>query len=265
MTDFRVGDRVRLKGGAIEGYVLALALQRAFVDWGDLGVHAHWRHELELVEPSTIDDETITTTFGSLDTLDSTSRHIFDKNPTHDVEEPIVNDVERSAEDCLTSATRGRSIQVKERLTLGSSTTDTSLSPAAETAQEQDGAQGDEGGYPDDNPKTVIGLKKPPTRAIPPIAILHLGGAMEDGAAKYGRFNWRDRRVTASVYYDAIMRHLLSWWDGEDVACDSGRHHLAHLMACAAILLDAEASGKLNDDRRKDGQTAAFIKAMTLP
>lgn len=119
------------------------------------------------------------------------------------------------------------------------------------------------GAYPDDNPKTVMGLKKPSLRSIPPIALLHLGKAMENGAAKYGRFNWRDRRVTSSVYYDAIQRHMLSWWDGEQTAADSGCHHLAHVMACCAILLDAEAHGNLNDDRRADGLAADVIAAWT--
>ncbi len=111
----------------------------------------------------------------------------------------------------------------------------------------------------DDNPKTIVGRVKPALRAIPPIAILHLGGAMGDGESKYGRFNWRDNTVTSSVYYDAIQRHLLAWWDGENNASDSGRSHLAHIMACCAILLDAEAASKLNDDRRKESLASAYV------
>lgn len=117
--------------------------------------------------------------------------------------------------------------------------------------------------YPDDNPKTAVGAKKPPVRSVPPVALLHLGGAMEDGARKYGRFNWRDHRVTSSVYYDAMLRHLLAWWDGEDSAADSRQHHLAHVMACCCILLDAADIGKLNDDRRSDGGAARRIAALT--
>lgn len=112
---------------------------------------------------------------------------------------------------------------------------------------------------PDDNPKTVLGLRKPPTHAIPPVALLHLGGAMADGEAKYGLMNWRQKRVSASVYYDAAMRHLLAWWDGEDSASDSGCHHLAHVMACMSILLDAEANKTLNDDRPTPGAAAGFV------
>lgn len=103
--------------------------------------------------------------------------------------------------------------------------------------------------YPDGNPKTVIGMSKPSVRAVPPVALFHLGAAMTDGETKYGRFNWREKRVTLSVYYDAIHRHLAGWWDGEDHAQDSGVHHLGHIMACCAILLDAASVGNLNDDR----------------
>ena len=93
--------------------------------------------------------------------------------------------------------------------------------------------------------------------------MLELGKAMADGEAKYGRFNWRDRSITASVYYDAMMRHMLAYWDGENVASDSGAHHLGHVMACCAILLDAARTGSLDDDRREDGPAAARIAEMS--
>jgi hypothetical protein len=103
--------------------------------------------------------------------------------------------------------------------------------------------------YPDNNPKTAIGISKAPLHTIPPVSLVHLGLAMEDGKKKYGLMNWRAKTVSASVYYDAMLRHLLAWWDGEDAAPDSKVHHLGHVMACCAILLDAEASTRLNDDR----------------
>lgn len=104
--------------------------------------------------------------------------------------------------------------------------------------------------YPDDNPKTVVGAAKPGVQAVPPIAIFMLGQAMQDGEKKYGRFNYREKNVSSSTYYNAIMRHLLAWWDGQDVAEDTLLPHLAHIMACCAILLDAESLEKLNDDRK---------------
>lgn len=117
---------------------------------------------------------------------------------------------------------------------------------------------------PDSNPKTRFGLAKPGVADIPPIAVLLLGQCMRNGAKKYGRTNWRENGVTASVYYDAAMRHMMSWWDGEDHAEDSGVHHLGHAMACIAIIMDAEAQGTLADDRPSiPGCTAEFITANT--
>jgi len=118
-------------------------------------------------------------------------------------------------------------------------------------------------GYPDGNPKTRIGLTKPPLRCIPPVAILQIGQAMKDGERKYGLMNWREHTVSASVYYDAALRHLLAWWDGEDTASDSGVDHLAHVAACMAIVMDAKAAGKLNDDRPLKGQASALIAEKT--
>ena len=110
--------------------------------------------------------------------------------------------------------------------------------------------------YPDDNPKTVQGLKKPAMSCVPPVALLHLAHAMMNGEQKYGRMNWREHTVSSSVYYDAAMRHLMAWFDGETYASDSGVHHLGHVMACCAILLDGESLAVLNDDRNTFGFSA---------
>ena len=118
--------------------------------------------------------------------------------------------------------------------------------------------------YPDDNPKTVYGTAKPSVSAIPPSAIIHLGQAMAEGERKYGLFNYREKRVTASVYYNAAVRHLLEYWDGENVDA-SGCHPLAHVMACCAIILDAELNKSLNDDRGPKGAVHTLITALTKP
>lgn len=118
-------------------------------------------------------------------------------------------------------------------------------------------------GYPDNNPKTVLGLKKPAMSSVPPAALVHLMRAMADGRRKYGLMNWREKRVSATIYYDAALRHLLAWYDGEQSARDSGVHHLGHAMACLAIVLDAEATGNLNDDRPVHGAFADLIDQFT--
>lgn len=109
--------------------------------------------------------------------------------------------------------------------------------------------------YPDDNPKTAVGATKVPLHLVPPVASHYLALAFKDGAAKYGPYNWREHRVSASVYYGAARRHLDAWWDGEDESPDALVHHLGHVMACCAIVLDAMTVGKLNDDRPSPGAT----------
>lgn len=123
---------------------------------------------------------------------------------------------------------------------------------------------GEMGRYlPDTNPKTAVGLTKPGTFAIPPSAMIYLGQAMENGRRKYGLLNWREHAVSLSVYSEAIDRHLMAFKDGENVASDSGVHHLAHVMACCAIVLDAMEIGKLNDDRGPQGNAAEIIARLT--
>ena len=111
----------------------------------------------------------------------------------------------------------------------------------------------------DTNPKTAYGKAKPPMQYVPPVALLELGLVMEHGASKYGPMNWREDPITASTYYDALMRHAFQYWDGNDRDLESKQKHLAHIMACCAILLDAEASGTLIDDRPEKGSAELFI------
>jgi hypothetical protein len=99
------------------------------------------------------------------------------------------------------------------------------------------------------NPKRAFGVKKPSPHFIPPIAIIEEAAVMAGGAAKYGPYNWQESPVDATTYYSAAMRHLMSWFTGEDRDPESGHLHLAHVRACMAILIDADASGKLIDDR----------------
>lgn len=113
-------------------------------------------------------------------------------------------------------------------------------------------------GYPDNNPKTVLGIKKVPLHLVPPVAKIALAEAFADGATKYGPYNWRDNAVSASIYYAAAMRHMDAWWDGEENSKDANVPHLAHAMACLAIVLDAMSIGQLNDDRPKKGAAAAW-------
>lgn len=114
-----------------------------------------------------------------------------------------------------------------------------------------------------ENPKDRLGLKKPPLRLVPPAALLYMAKVMGLGAAKYGPYNWRQKKVRYTVYLEAAMRHILSALDGEEIDPESGQPHVAHAAACMAIVLDAKATGNLVDDRPTPGVAAKLIAEMT--
>lgn len=115
--------------------------------------------------------------------------------------------------------------------------------------------------YPDDNPKTAVGSKKPSLTKFPASASIYGALAMMNGAEKYGPYNWREKRVTASIYVDAAKRHLDAWYDGETHSDDTSPPvpHLAHAIASIAILIDALETGNLNDDRPLPGPAGRMI------
>lgn len=110
------------------------------------------------------------------------------------------------------------------------------------------------------NPKKLYGDLKPNLALIPGSASVHMALGLEDGADKYGPFNWRDDPVEAMVYIAACKRHIDEWMDGEDFARDSGVHHLGHAIASLAILIDAMECGTLIDNRPTPGTVADLIE-----
>jgi hypothetical protein len=101
------------------------------------------------------------------------------------------------------------------------------------------------------DPKGAAGALKTPLGLIPPCAMNQTALVHKFGASRYGPFNWRDTRVCASTYVNAIMRHLNAWRDGEDLDPESGISHIAHISCSCNILMDADYCGTLMDDRNK--------------
>jgi hypothetical protein len=101
----------------------------------------------------------------------------------------------------------------------------------------------------DTNPKDAVGIRKAGMSCVPAEVLLELGLAMQEGARKYGRHNYRVAGVRASVYYDAAMRHLMAWWEGEDIDPDSGLPHLVKAMACLLVIRDGTVNNCWVDDR----------------
>jgi hypothetical protein len=73
---------------------------------------------------------------------------------------------------------------------------------------------------------------------IPPKTILLLAEVFEYGAGKYGEHNWK-KGIDPVRLYDAAMRHLLAWMDGEKLD-ESGCPHLAHALWNVAVMIEME-------------------------
>lgn len=113
------------------------------------------------------------------------------------------------------------------------------------------------------NPKDAVGSSKLPLDLVPDTLPVFAAVSFAEGASKYGAYNWRVAGVRASIYRAALQRHLAKWWNGEDTDQETGVPHLASVIACAGIILDAEACGKLNDDRPPAMDLASVIAGAT--
>lgn len=102
----------------------------------------------------------------------------------------------------------------------------------------------------DTNPKDAVGIKKAPISTVSGAVMMELGLAMMEGALKYGRHNYRVSGVRASVYLDALWRHMTAWWDfSQDDDPDSGLNHITKAIACLMVLRDSMILNNWVDDR----------------
>jgi len=101
------------------------------------------------------------------------------------------------------------------------------------------------------NPKDKLGIKKVQLDKVPDTSIIYQALAMEDGALKYGPYNFRESNVAASIYVAAAKRHLALWFNGEELTEDTGIPNLGAVLACIGIIIDAQIAGTLVDDRPK--------------
>lgn len=57
------------------------------------------------------------------------------------------------------------------------------------------------------------------------------------GAKKYAKDNWKYVENGKERYFNAAMRHLTAWWEGEKTDPETGESHLAHTLCCLFFLL----------------------------
>ena len=79
---------------------------------------------------------------------------------------------------------------------------------------------------------------KPMVSLIEPKFILGVSEILTFGAEKYGKDNWKTAKPEdIQRYKDALMRHILSYLDGEELDPESGKPHLYH-VGCNIMFLD---------------------------
>lgn len=116
----------------------------------------------------------------------------------------------------------------------------------------------------DTNPKSAAGVKKVPMSVIPTPVLSEVAVALFEGDAKYGRYNYRVSGARASVYYDALLRHIFAWWEGEDIDPASGIHHVTKAISGLIVLRDCIMRGVFNDDRPPFSESNAVELEATM-
>ncbi len=113
------------------------------------------------------------------------------------------------------------------------------------------------------NPKDLIGSNKLPLSLVPETSRAYQALGHLEGHLKYGLVNWREMGVRASVYLDALERHIGKWKNGEWADPVTKVPHLGNALACLGIIVDAYECGKLIDDRPKQAPVAEMIDRMS--
>ena len=78
---------------------------------------------------------------------------------------------------------------------------------------------------------------KPRMSLLPKGALSAVIRVLEFGASKYAENNWQTVTDARRRYYDAMLRHIDAWWQGEQKDSETGESHLAHAICCAMFLM----------------------------
>lgn len=82
---------------------------------------------------------------------------------------------------------------------------------------------------------------KPMYNLLPAKAIDEMAKVMTFGAIKYAPNNWQLVEDGLERYRAALLRHSFAMQAGEVIDAESGLHHAAHAMCCAAFIIELEA------------------------
>ena len=92
------------------------------------------------------------------------------------------------------------------------------------------------------------GQKQAQLGGLDPMALWEVARIAGYGAEKYERYNFV-KGYSWSLSYDAMQRHLMQFWNGQDYDEESGLPHAAHAAWHALTLLTFMLREKGTDDR----------------
>ena len=72
---------------------------------------------------------------------------------------------------------------------------------------------------------------------LPAGTVTEILKVLEYGAKKYSENNWRLVDNARDRYYDAALRHITDWYEGNPKDSETGLSHLAHASCCLLFLL----------------------------
>jgi hypothetical protein len=85
---------------------------------------------------------------------------------------------------------------------------------------------------------------------LPWDALREIVRVLMKGAAKYAPGNWEHVPEARDRYFDALIRHVTAWYEGERNDPEWGLHHLAHACCCLLFLLALSLRGKIDGEKR---------------
>jgi hypothetical protein len=85
---------------------------------------------------------------------------------------------------------------------------------------------------------------KAPWDLLPINALRAVVDVLGYGARKYSPGSWRFVPDARRRYYAAALRHLTTWWEGEQDDSESKLPHLGHAACCVLFLLSLEMTGE---------------------
>jgi len=105
---------------------------------------------------------------------------------------------------------------------------------------------------------------KPPLGLIDRRVMEEVSWVLDFGARKYGRDNWRGGFIYSRLY-DAALRHIFAFIDGENLDPESGLPHIAHSICMLMFLLSMICERPDLDDRYVHAQPVPGIMDTTTP